>query len=217
MSAFRESDDLNAAACSAMALARKRGLSEIKPDELLLGSLRVISQFGIARIGYLSVDQLGVDWLSPINVTEAEIAYTKQAVAVLDQAARIGHASNAAAVRIPDLLVAFSVRPCRVMAELKFTAVQWRTAVAQFASASATTSGSAAAAVFDYLKPEQAADALQVHVQTIRDYIHSGRLRAYRLAGERALRIRRADLESLLEPLIPGKGWRLTHSIVASP
>ena len=52
---------------------------------------------------------------------------------------------------------------------------------------------------FDYLTPEQAADVLHAHVQTIRDYIRSGRLPAFRLAGERAIRIRRSDLEALLE------------------
>ena len=86
------------------------------------------------------------------------------------------------------------------------TAVRWRTAVAQFASAAAGTSVRTGPTDFDYVTPEQAADVLHVHVQTIRDYIRSGRLPAFRLAGERAIRIRPADLEALLEPLIPGKG-----------
>jgi excisionase family DNA binding protein len=55
----------------------------------------------------------------------------------------------------------------------------------------------------DFLTPEEAADALSIHVQTMRGYIRSGRLPAYRVAGERAIRIRRADLEKLLEPLSP--------------
>ncbi|HMO53201.1 MAG TPA: helix-turn-helix domain-containing protein [Tepidiformaceae bacterium] len=49
--------------------------------------------------------------------------------------------------------------------------------------------------------PEDAADYLGVHVQTVRAWIRSGRLRASRLAGQRALRIRATDLESVLEPL----------------
>ena len=62
-----------------MALARKRDQSKIGPNELLLGCLRVISQFGIARIGDLSLDleELGVDWLSPIDVTAAGVAYSQ--------------------------------------------------------------------------------------------------------------------------------------------
>lgn len=49
--------------------------------------------------------------------------------------------------------------------------------------------------------PEQAAEYLGVHVETVRSWIRSGRLKATRLAGQRALRIRASDLVGLLEPL----------------
>ena len=49
--------------------------------------------------------------------------------------------------------------------------------------------------------PEEAAEYLQVHVQTVRAWIRSGRLRAKRLAGQRALRITASDLASVMEPL----------------
>jgi excisionase family DNA binding protein len=49
--------------------------------------------------------------------------------------------------------------------------------------------------------PEGAAEYLNVHVQTVRAWIRSGRLRARRLAGQRALRITATDLESVLEPV----------------
>lgn len=52
--------------------------------------------------------------------------------------------------------------------------------------------------------PEDAAEYLGVHVQTVRSWIRSGRLRASRLAGQRALRITGADLKSVLEPVEPG-------------
>jgi excisionase family DNA binding protein len=48
--------------------------------------------------------------------------------------------------------------------------------------------------------PEEAAAYLNVHVQTVRSWIRSGRLRARRLAGQRALRITASDLQSVLEP-----------------
>ena len=53
----------------------------------------------------------------------------------------------------------------------------------------------------EYLTPEEAAEALSIHVQTMRAYIRSGRLPAFRLAGERAIRILRSDLEKVLESL----------------
>jgi excisionase family DNA binding protein len=52
--------------------------------------------------------------------------------------------------------------------------------------------------------PEDAAEYLGVHVQTVRAWIRSGRLRASRLAGQRALRIAASDLQSVLEPVEPG-------------
>jgi excisionase family DNA binding protein len=52
--------------------------------------------------------------------------------------------------------------------------------------------------------PEEAAEYLGVHVQTVRGWIRTGRLRASRLAGQRALRIRASDLTSVLEPVGPG-------------
>ena len=51
--------------------------------------------------------------------------------------------------------------------------------------------------------PEEAAEYLNIHVQTVRAWIRSGRLRARRLAGQRALRITASDLQSVLEPVQP--------------
>ena len=51
------------------------------------------------------------------------------------------------------------------------------------------------------MTPEEAAQALSVYVQTLRAYVRSGKLPALRLAGERSIRIRRADLENVLEPV----------------
>ncbi|MFZ5876826.1 MAG: helix-turn-helix domain-containing protein [Nitrospirota bacterium] len=51
---------------------------------------------------------------------------------------------------------------------------------------------------------DQAAEFLGVHHQTLRGYIKSGKLPAYRLAGEKVLRIKRDDLMTLLEPVAVG-------------
>jgi len=58
-----------------------------------------------------------------------------------------------------------------------------------------------AAPARQYLTPEEGAEFLGIHIQTIRGYIRSGKLPAVRVAGERAIRIRKASLEALLEPL----------------
>ena len=50
---------------------------------------------------------------------------------------------------------------------------------------------------------EEAADYLSVHVQTVRAWIRAGRLPASRLAGQKSIRIRESDLQSVLEPIDP--------------
>ena len=80
------------------------------------------------------------------------------------------------------------------------TSAGWRAAVGQLAPAG-TPVTELSAAGRDYLTAEEAAEALSIHVQTLRAYVRSGKLPAMRLAGERAIRIRRADLSKVLEPL----------------
>jgi len=53
----------------------------------------------------------------------------------------------------------------------------------------------------ELLSVQEAADFLGLSVSTIRRYIRDGRLPAYRVAGERLLRIKRSDLEKLLDPI----------------
>ena len=54
---------------------------------------------------------------------------------------------------------------------------------------------------------ETAADMLAVHPRTIRRYISSGDLPAYRI-GPRQIRVRTSDVDALLVP-IPTAGGRL--------
>jgi excisionase family DNA binding protein len=51
------------------------------------------------------------------------------------------------------------------------------------------------------MSPEEVAAYLGVHVRTVRGWIRAGRLPARRIAGLRALRVRAADVENLLQPL----------------
>ncbi len=51
------------------------------------------------------------------------------------------------------------------------------------------------------MSPEEVADYLSVHVQTVRAWIRTGRLPARRVAGLRALRVRFTDVDALLQPL----------------
>ncbi len=194
--------DTEAAAAFAIAQALKRGSPEITADELLLGCLRAVSQFGIAQIGPWAIDleALGVDWIDSPNRDAVKVAYSDGAVEVFDRAARIARTAGAGAMRVDHLLAAFAGQETGLMGELKrtygFSSPGWRAALMRLAEPVM-----AAEPATDYLSPESAAETLGIHVQTLRGYVRSGKLPARRLAGERAIRIRRSDLEKLLEPL----------------
>jgi excisionase family DNA binding protein len=200
--------DTELAAAFAIQQAKRRGLEEITPDELLLGCLRTISQFGIVTFGRFTFDleALGVDWLESPDKKGSKPGYSQSLVDVFDQAARIAKADYASAIRIDHLLVALW-GDSGLMAELQrehgITSAEWRAAAAQLSGPRQREAETPAKreSARDYLSPEQAAEALGLHAQTVRAYIRSGKLPAMRVAGERAIRIRREDLEKVLEPL----------------
>jgi len=67
----------------------------------------------------------------------------------------------------------------------------------------AGTAGSATGGIGQaFFTVDQAAQFLGIHHQTLRGYIKGGKLPAYRLAGEKVLRIKREDLMALLEPVL---------------
>jgi excisionase family DNA binding protein len=57
----------------------------------------------------------------------------------------------------------------------------------------------------DLLTVEQAASYLQLSTSSIRTYIRSGKLKAFRIAGKRKVLIQRDDLLALLEPARPAQ------------
>jgi excisionase family DNA binding protein len=203
-------NDADLAASFAIFAAKQHGADEVTPDHILLGCLRAISRFGIATLGPWSLDLevLGVDWVGQPDGPRHKVAYSAEAVELFDRAARIAKSARENGVGVNHLLAAFATEEGGLMGELKrehgITSASWRAAVASLASV--RTNGTLkpereAKSAREYLTPEEAADALGIHVQTMRAYIRSGRLPAFRLAGERAIRLLRSDLEKVLEPL----------------
>jgi excisionase family DNA binding protein len=205
------------AAAFAIKQAKNRGLTAIGPDELLLGCLQTVSRFGVISLGSLLLDleELGIVWIAEPEKAALKVAYSPAVVAIFDLAARIARSEEQPTVRIEHLLAAFAREESGLMGELKrrhgITSATWRAAVAHVGSSPAASAAVAtqpspapeAPATPDFLTPEAAAEALGIHVQTLRAYVRSGKLPALRLAGERAIRIRRADLEVVMEPLVP--------------
>ena len=156
-----------------------------------------------------------MDWVRQPETSRQKVAYSQEVVDLLDHAALIAKASvskstDQGSVGVSHLLAAFASEESGLMGELRrahgITSASWRAAIAGLESALEEEWKSdhvkiTAERPRDYLTPEEAAEAVSVHVQTMRGYIRSSRLPAFRLAGERALRIRRADLEKVMEPL----------------
>ncbi|HKE26822.1 MAG TPA: helix-turn-helix domain-containing protein [Bryobacteraceae bacterium] len=192
----------------AITRAKGRGQETVASDDLLVGCLHSISRLGVVELGawVLDLEAMGVDWLVKPGPRDARVSYSEEAVDLLDRAARIAGADGASAIEARHLLAAFAGEESGLMAELKraygITSATWRAAIARSApdAKDAARPDDTAGA---YLSPEQAAEKLGIHVQTLRAYVRSGKLPAMRLAGERSIRIRRSDLEKVLEPLVP--------------
>jgi len=206
--------DADLATSFAIFVAQQRGSDEVTPDHVLLGCLRAISRFGIATLGpwNLDLESLGVDWVQQPEGPRAKVAYSPEAVDLFDRAAQIARSGGGTGVTVNDLLAAFATEEVGLMGQLKrdhgITSAGWRGAIARLGAEETNGARPEAAekkSAREYLTPEEAAEALGIHVQTMRGYIRSGRLPAFRVAGERAIRIRRADLEQVLEPLVGEK------------
>jgi excisionase family DNA binding protein len=223
---FYDPERVLAGAMHAMEIARRHGAAQIEPQDLLAGMLLAVARFGIVEFGTQALDLAGLDlpFDLPSPDTTVRPHYSAAAAEVFTRAARICRGDGGGPLRPLHLLVALGdpgLAPMqRAWDALGVDAAGWRRLLAgiepdgrtapplpgAFAqsppprSAAAGASGhpAPAGAAEDLLSPEQAAAELGVHIQTLRGYIRRGKLAAFRLAGERAIRIRRSDLQALL-------------------
>lgn len=181
--------------------ARRLG-TPITLDLFFLVFLRKMARFGFFTLGPISVDVHLIEEI--VERTAPRIAgqtgvladdYVRFSEVLMQEVRRSGRR------RIDELhlLLAFmrvnEGLPARVFGELGVTPEEVE---------GARVGAERAAAAERLYSPEEAAEYLGVHVQTVRSWIRSGRLRAFRLTGQRALRIRQSDLEAVLEPVDPG-------------
>jgi len=210
---------------AAIKRAKRRKSPKVTRDDLLMSLLQAIARFDIVQIGSLAIDleELGEalgetsqDETDKIN--KQKVAYGANAVVVFERAAHIARKDNAPKVELIHLLVAFAYEDNGLMAQLKgkysFSGTEWRSALSKWHPISLQKreagleigTGRKSPMEFNekqFFSPDEAAEFLDVHTQTIRGYIRTGKLPALRLAGERALRIQRNDLLALLEPYKP--------------
>jgi excisionase family DNA binding protein len=168
-------------------------------DILFLGFLRAMARFGLFEFGPVTIYVPVIDEIVRRTARDPDDA----SVATLIEFSRHLRAEQqrTGRRRIDELhlLLAFmgmkSGLPARVFGELGVTPDQ----VEEYAR----TGRMPEVGLEKLFTPEEAAEYLGIHVQTVRAWIRSGRLKASRLAGQRALRIRASDLASVLEPVGP--------------
>jgi len=218
-------DSVSRATKAAIRHAKRRQSLKVNKDDLLVGILQVVSRFDIVQIGPLNIDLEDFEGIlrdgfkdEVGNIGNQKVAYSSSANALFEKAAYIARKDDSPKVELVHLLVAFADENSGLMAQLKekygFSGKEWRVALSDrhFFPHEKTVKDSEIAVgnkfMMDFqekqfFSPDEAAEFLGVHVQTIRGYIRTGKLPALRLAGERALRIKREDLLALLEPYKP--------------
>ena len=179
--------------------ARRLGVSSL--DVFFLAFLKRVQRFGYFTLGPITIDvHLIEDIVERTAVPAAESDppfgedMTRFSHLLAEEVARSGRR------RLDDLHVLLALArvneglPGRVFGELGVSPEQIERLVRGEPSLGREEK---------LYSPEEAAEYLGVHVQTVRAWIRSGRLKASRLAGQRALRIRSSDLLSVLEPVEP--------------
>lgn len=183
--------------------AQAIGATHITVDLQFVVFLRKFARFGYFHFGPISLDvrlieEIALRTLTGANLTTA----TMDDDMVRFSRVLMAEASRSGGRRIDELhlLLAFmrwgAGLPGRVFGELGITPEQ----VENYAKQGGRPEPATPEKLYS---PEDAAEYLGVHVQTVRAWIRSGRLRASRLTGQRALRIRATDLQSVLEPVDP--------------
>lgn len=224
MSNLFNPDRVILATTHAIERARAQGRNEVEPDDLLIGFLLAVSRFGVAQIGSVSVDLVALGLRFDLDEPEPGVKprYSLRAAGAFDRAVRVARGDGAGRV-LPIHFLAVLGEPGvptfdRLAANHGLDYASWRAALASCTlpdeatmPADAPTEGEHAATVRPpedsaLLSPEEAAKVLGMHIQTVRGYIRSGKLPAFRIAGERAIRIRRHDVFALLEDRGPADG-----------
>lgn len=174
-------------------------------DIFFLAFLRRVERFGYFTLGPITIDVRLIEDIVERTTTPSAISppafgddLTRFSRVLMEEVRKSGRRN------IDDLQVLLALMrfpeglPARVFGELGVTPAE----IEQYVRTGGAPKPGSDEKLYS---PEEAAEYFGVHVQTIRGWIRSGRLKASRLAGQRALRIRASDLGSLLEPVDPSE------------
>jgi excisionase family DNA binding protein len=173
--------------------------SEATLDMLFVCFLRRMARFGYFSLGPITIDVRLLEDLVERNAKPAGTNRLSDDMVrfsrVLMQEVRRGNRQQIDELHV---LLAFmrcgEGLPARVFGEINVTPDQIETYLKSQGSGGLEP-------VERLMTPEEVAEYLRVHVQTVRGWIRSGTLPARRVAGLRALRVRFGDVEKLLQPV----------------
>lgn len=169
-------------------------------DVFFLGFLRTMARFGVFSFGPITIYVPLIQEIVARTALPSDEAdeHTSRGIVRLSRAlwAEVERSGGRRLDELHVLLAFMRINeglPRRVFAELGVTPEH----VEEFAR----TGRMGEPDLERLFSPEEAAEYLGIHVQTVRTWIRSGRLKAHRLAGQRALRIKASDLAGVLEPV----------------
>jgi len=181
------------------AIAARLGC-ENTTDLFFLSFLRRMARFGYFTLGPITIDVRLIEDLVERNAVPGPVAAASEDFVrfsrLLMQEVRRSERTQIDELHLLLALMRWGEGlPGRVFGELGVTPEQIERYLQQ--------PHGAAGSLEQLMTPEEVADYLQVHVQTVRAWIRAGTLPARRVAGLRALRVRAGDVERMLKPLGP--------------
>jgi excisionase family DNA binding protein len=190
--------------------------TDVTADHLVVGVLRAADRSGASVLTALGIGEADVTrggappraaararWGAPLQpIIQAAAEEARQLGSRLTRSAHVllGIVASGQSA-LPGLLAGRGVTLDALRAQVRDAIASSPSAPVPSAEPLRSTSSVLSRELFTV---DQAAEFLGVHHQTLRGYIKSGKLPAYRLAGEKVLRIKRDDLMTLLEPVAVG-------------
>lgn len=198
---LHERDRVLAGTLHAMECARARGERRVEPDDLLAGILSAVASDGKVRIGALSIDLPALGLSLPISEPLArDPIYSPATAAIFDDAARIARHDGFPSPAPVHFLIAIGEAGTplfhRLLAQCDVDLMGWRVALAGVSDRGAAQMPAAGASP-RWVALDTAAARLGRSTDDLKKSIAAGRLAAFRVAGDRVLRVREDDLEGL--------------------
>ena len=161
-------------------------------DMIFLAFLRAAAPFGYLRLGPFSIDVGVVEQAFEARGSKAGNDYVAFSRQLMEEIRRSGRTRVDALHYLFTIMRSGQGLAAEVFGELGVSPGRVEAALRQPPSEGSMD---------EILTPEEVAEYLKVHVETVRGWIRSGLLPASRVAGLRALRIRKSDAQALLQPL----------------